>query len=205
MISSLHGTVLYAGTDTVEVLVSGVGFTVTVTAEVARTARAGERIDLHTALIVREDALSLFGFADRARRELFGILLGVTGVGPKSALGVVGSLAIDEIAQAVADGDDAPFRRVSGIGPKTAKLIVVQLAGRLAAPATPAGAARGAGTRTAAQVVAALTGLGWSERVAGEAVDAVLAQQADASDQGVPAVLRLALAHLGPAAEAVHG
>lgn len=203
MISSLHGTVLHTGTDTVDVLVSGVGFTVTVTPDVARAARVGEHVELHTALIVREDALSLFGFADRAHRELFGILLGVTGVGPKSALGVVGSLRIDEIAQAVADGDDTPFRRVSGIGPKTAKLIVVQLAGRLSAPAPVAGG-RGIPARMSAQVVAALTGLGWSERVAGDAVDAVLARHEGAETAGVPAVLRLALAQLGPATEAVH-
>lgn len=198
MISSLHGTVLHAGSDAVDVLVSGVGFTVTVTPDVARGAREGEHIDLHTTLIVREDSLSLFGFADRAQSELFGTLLGVTGVGPKSALGVVGALSIDDIARAVADGDDAPFRRVSGIGPKTAKLIVVQLAGKIAAPA-PAG--RRPPAHTSVQVVAALAGLGWSERVAGDAVDAVLAQHADAADGGVSAVLRLALAHLGPATE----
>ncbi len=80
---------------------------------------------------MREDALSLVGFASREELTAFGLLLGVSGVGPKSALGVLSSLTVPQIAQAVADEDDAPFRRVSGIGPKTAKLIVVQLAGRL--------------------------------------------------------------------------
>jgi holliday junction DNA helicase RuvA len=199
MISSLHGTVLHAGSDFVEVLVGGMGFTVAVTPEVARSARTGEAIQLHTTLIVREDAMSLFGFADRAESALFGVLLGVTGVGPKSALGVLAAMSVDQIAQAVADDDDAPFRRVSGIGPKTAKLIVVQLAGKLAPPQPAnAPAAPGAPGALSAQVVSALVGLGWSERVAAEAVTAVAADASPADAAQVPALLRLALAHLGP-------
>ncbi len=71
MISSLHGTVAHIGSDTVDVVVGGVGFTVAVTPAVARTARIGEQLHLHTSLIVREDALSLYGFADRAACALF--------------------------------------------------------------------------------------------------------------------------------------
>lgn len=197
MISSLHGTVLHSGSDQVEVVVGGVGFTVAVTPDVARAAHVGEQIALHTSLIVREDALSLYGFAERAQCALFATLLGVTGVGPKSALGVLAALSVDQIAQAVADDDDAPFRRVSGIGPKTAKLIVVQLAGKLAPPA-PA-AVRGAGGATTAQVVAALVGLGWSERIATEVVSAVAENAPPADAANVPALLRRALAELGPA------
>lgn len=199
MISSVHGTVLHAGTDVVEVLVGGMGFTVAVTPDVARTARVGDAIELHTTLIVREDALSLFGFADRAESALFGVLLGVTGVGPKSALGVIATLGVDQIAQAVADDDDAPFRRVSGIGPKTAKLIVVQLAGKLAPPSATASPSSGASDPVPAQVVAALVGLGWSERVAAEAVTTVAADVPPADAAKVPALLRHVLAYLGPA------
>lgn len=206
MISSLHGTVLHAGPDLVEVVVGGVGFTVAVTADVARSARVGESIQLHTNLIVREDALSLYGFAGRAECSLFQILLGVTGVGPKSALGVLSAMTVDQIAQAVADDDDAPFRRVSGIGPKTAKLIVVQLAGKLAPPAAAAANVPGsASPATAGQVVTALVGLGWSERVAVEAVESVAVDASDADRAHGPALLRLALAHLGPAREAARG
>ncbi|WP_417562574.1 Holliday junction branch migration protein RuvA [Microbacterium sp.] len=200
MISSLHGTVLHAGADTVEVLVGGMGFTVAVTPDVARAARVGEGIRLNTSLIVREDALSLYGFADRAQCALFGILLGVTGVGPKSAMGVLSAMEVDQIAQAVADDDDKPFRRVSGIGPKTAKLIVVQLAGKLAPPvATTAAAAPASASRVTTQVVAALVGLGWTERVAAEAVESVAADASSADLAQVPALLRLTLAQLGPA------
>ena len=137
MISSLRGPVLHAALDSVIIDVGGVGFTVAVPPDVARTARVGDVLALHTHLVVREDALSLYGFLERGELEVFVILISVTGVGPKSALGVLSTLTADQIAQAVADDDDKPFRKVSGIGPKTAKLIVVQLAGKIAPPAPP--------------------------------------------------------------------
>ena len=146
------------------------GSRVAVPPQVARTAHLGAELHLHTTLIVREDALSLFGFETHDELSAFSLLLGVTGVGPKSALGVLATLSVDQIADAVAADDDAPFRRVSGIGPKTAKLIVVQLAGKLA-PSRPV-ALRGTDAASAVpgQVTQALVGLGWSERVAAEAV-----------------------------------
>jgi len=198
MISSLRGSVLHVSDDSVVIEVGGVGFSVAVTAQVARAAHVGGDLRLHTTLIVREDALSLFGFSEREELEASGLLLGVTGVGPKSALGVLSSLTVAQIAQAVAAEDDAPFRRVSGIGPKTAKLIVVQLAGKIVAPAGARNAGRtdaGAGG-IAAQVVQALVGLGWSEKVAAEAVAAVSETAPDAS---VPVLLRQTLSELGPA------
>jgi len=200
MISSLHGTVLSTGADHVVIEVGGVGFFVFVPGDVAHTGRVGEQLRLHTSLIVREDALTLFGFAEPLELEVFGHLLSVTGVGPKSALGVLGHLTVDQIAAAVADDDDAPFRRVSGIGPKTAKLIVVQLAGKLKAPAARAAEARsGTGTDVVAQLTAALVGLGWSEKVAGEAATETAEAASDADRQSVSALLRQALAALGPA------
>lgn len=199
MISSLHGTVLATGVDNVVIEVGGVGFFVFVPGQVAHTARVGEQLRLHTSLIVREDALTLFGFAESAELDVFTQLLSVTGVGPKSALGVLGHLTVDQIATAVADDDDAPFRRVSGIGPKTAKLIVVQLAGKLQPP--PAAAARRSSgpSDVVAQVAAALVGLGWSERVAAEAASETAAAASDADRSSVSLLLRHALAALGPA------
>jgi Holliday junction DNA helicase RuvA len=157
-------------------------------------------VRLHTSLIVREDALTLFGFAEQVELDVFTQLLSVTGVGPKSALGVLGHLTVDQIAAAVADDDDAPFRRVSGIGPKTAKLIVVQLAGKLQAPSsTPTGRVGSGADAVVTQVTAALVGLGWSERVAGEAAAETADAASDADRASVPALLRQALAALGPA------
>jgi len=197
MISALRGRVLHLDSDSVIVDVGGVGFTVAVASAVTREFHIGDEIVLHTHLIVREDALSLFGFRERDELVVFTQLLSVSGVGPKSALGVLSSLSVDQIADAVAAEDDAPFRRVSGIGPKTAKLIVVQLAGKLRA--TGRGGAGGTAGTVTPQVVAALVGLGWNERVALDAVTAVV-EEASAPDlTSVPALLKLALAQLGPA------
>lgn len=199
MISSVRGTVVHIEPDSVVVEVGGVGLSVAVTPQVAHAAHLGEQILLHTSLIVREDALSLFGFEDREELIVFSQLLGVTGVGPKSALGVLATLTVPQIADAVAADDDAPFRRVSGIGPKTAKLIVVQLTGKITVSRS-AGAPRVDGAAAVpAQVVQALIGLGWSERVAAEAVDSVVGEAPAAEQASVPALLRRTLAVLGPA------
>ena len=200
MIASLRGTVAHTAPDAVVLDVGGVGYLVAVTPPLARSSHLGDELLLHTHLIVREDAMSLVGFATREELSVFAALLAVSGVGPKSALGVLGELSIDQIAQAVADENDAPFRSVSGIGPKTAKLIVVQLAGKLAPVIASSGAAAAVAgpAGLVPQVVQALVGLGWSERVAVDAATAVAAEAA-ASDQSVSALLRLALAQLGPA------
>ncbi|KNY06986.1 Holliday junction branch migration protein RuvA [Microbacterium sp. GCS4] len=199
MISSLHGTVLHTSSDHVVIDVGGVGFSVAVPGDVAHTATVGERLQLHTSLIVREDALSLYGFAQRDELEIFGLLISVTGVGPKSALGVLSHLTVDQIAEAVTAEDDAPFRRVSGIGPKTAKLIVVQLAGKVH-PSSPVSKPTAAGgSDVVDQVAAALVGLGWSEKVAVEAAAQTAAEATDAERAAVAPLLRRTLAALGPA------
>ena len=200
MISSVRGTAVHIDADSIVVEVGGVGLHVAVTPQVARATHIGESLLLHTTLIVREDALSLFGFESREELAVFTQLLSVTGVGPKSALGVLATLTVPQIADAVAADDDAPFRRVSGIGPKTAKLIVVQLTGKIAASRAVAGgadAARPAGVT--AQVVQALVGLGWSERTAADAVETTAVDASDSDRASVPALLRLTLAALGPA------
>lgn len=207
MISSVRGTAVHVEADSVVVEVGGVGLHVAVTPQVARATHVGESVLLHTTLIVREDALSLFGFESREELTVFTQLLGVTGVGPKSALGVLATLSVPQIADAVGADDDAPFRRVSGIGPKTAKLIVVQLTGKITASRTALGgtdAATPAGVT--AQVVQALVGLGWSERVAADAVETTALDASETDRSSVPVLLRLTLAALGPARkETVNG
>lgn len=176
----------------------GVGYAVQITPQHALSLRVGHETRVHTALIVREDDQSLFGFATREELEMFDLLRGVSGVGPKSALGVLATLSPEEVARAVADEDDAPFRKVSGIGPKTAKLIAVSLAGKILPPAgTPAPAAAPVSS-TSQSVVTALVGLGWNEKVAAQAVDEVIEAATEDGALPVPALLRLALARLGP-------
>jgi len=200
MISSVRGTVLGVAGTTAVIEVGGVGLAVHVTPHQGLALRVGAEARLYTALIVREDDLSLYGFADTEELAVFDLLRGETGVGPKSALGVLAVMTPGDISQAVALEDDGAFRKVSGIGPKTAKLIVVSLAGKLSIVAA-ASARPGAVSSTAAakaSVVVALVGLGWAERTAILAVDEALASAPDAERTEVPALLRLALASLGP-------
>ncbi|MET0734147.1 MAG: Holliday junction branch migration protein RuvA [Microbacterium sp.] len=199
MISSLRGRAAHVDTDSIVIEVGGVGLTVAVTPHVAAATDVGDDVHLHTNLIVREDALSLFGFESRDELIVFTQLLSVTGVGPKSALGVLAALSVTQIAEAVSADDDAPFRRVSGIGPKTAKLIVVQLAGKVVAPRSGSAPRADAAPGVAAQVTQALIGLGWSERAAGEAVASAVEEASPTERAAVPALLRLTLATLGPA------
>src|ERR1700733_9652427 len=132
MISSVRGTVLAIAGPAVIIEVGGVGLAIQVTPQHALSLRVGSEASVRTALIVREDDLSLFGFQDADELAVFDALRGVTGVGPKSAMGVLAAMDPGEIAQAIARDDDNAFRKVSGIGPKTAKLIVLSLAGKLA-------------------------------------------------------------------------
>lgn len=196
MISSLRGSVASASGSTVVIEVGGIGLKVSVTPQVALSLPVGSVAHLHTTLIVREDDLSLFGFSSVDELQVFDLLRGVTGVGPKSALGVLAHLTPSQVAAAVASEDDAAFRRVSGIGPKTAKLIVVQLTGkldiRIQAPSVTAK------STTAADVLVALIGLGWSERDAQAAIDDVLEDAEPSVSAAVPALLRATLTRLGP-------
>ncbi len=199
MISSVRGTVLGVAGSLVVIEVGGVGLAVAVTPQLALSLRPGLEATLKTALIVREDDLSLFGFRDDAELAVFDLLRGVTGVGPKSAMGVLAVMAPTDIAVAVNREDDAAFRAVSGIGPKTAKLIVVSLAGKLQgfaalAPETGRQAAASIGDN----VLVALIGLGWSERIAAQAVDEAIAEASEVERSAVPSLLRLALSRLGP-------
>lgn len=202
MISSLSGDIQARGASHVVVAVSGVGIRVFVPARTAALCRVGEETQLHTTLIVREDDLSLYGFTTEEERDAFDLLCGVNGVGPKSALGVLSALTVEEIAQAVEADDDAVFRQVSGIGPKTAKLITLSLSGKIHSSA-PAVTAPGPGDSRLSpsehsSIVQALVGLGWSEKVAKKGLSDVLESLGEADDTSVPALVRRALLVLGP-------
>ena len=202
MIASVRGLVRSAVGSAAVIEVGGVGLAVQVTPATALSLRVGTEALLSTTLIVREDSLTLYGFPSADELEVFELLVGVTGVGPKSALGVLAVLSPGQIAQAVSAEDDGAFRKVSGIGPKTAKLIVLSLTGKVFVTTTAAASARQAPTSASASVQAALMGLGWSEKVAAQAVDETLAETAEPEQVGVAALLRLVLARLGPAQQA---
>lgn len=198
MISSVRGIVLSARGQTSVIDVGGIGYAITVAPGHAQSLREGEEAFIVTTLVVREDSMTLFGFPDTDHLDVFDLLRTVSGVGPKSAMGVLAVLEPAEIAAAVAAEDDSVFRKVSGIGPKTAKLIVVSLTGKLnaghySATAQPAAQPLGVGD----SVVAALVGLGWSERQAEEAVTDAQALASESERGTVSTLLRLTLSGLG--------
>ena len=140
--------------------VGGVGYLVHATPSAVRKSDAADEITVETYLHVREDALQLYGFADRSERELFIQLLAVSGVGPKVALAIVSGSPAAELRRAIARGDAARFQAIPGIGKKTAERIVLELKEKLGDPALVP-AADGSGEQ---HVVArdALVELGWS-------------------------------------------
>lgn len=198
MISSVRGIAIAVAGTTAVIEVGGVGLAVGVTAQQALGMRIGSEAMLHTALIVREDDLALFGFATREELAVFDLLRGVTGVGPRSAIGVLSAMTPGEISSAVGTENDGAFRKVSGIGPKTAKLIVLSLAGKMQAFEASAAPAQATTTSISDNVLIALVGLGWSERVAAQAVDEAVADAPETALASVPALLRIALTRLGP-------
>lgn len=158
MIATVSGSVSAAGSHDVVIDVHGIGLLVSVTGTVARSIRVGDSVSLHTVFIPRDDEWQLFGFTTPEDKAVFQALRGVTGVGPRTALAVIDTLSVSEIAEAVATGNDAVFRSVSGIGSKTASLIVVTLSGKLPRPLGDA----------VTDLMTALTGLGWGESRARE-------------------------------------
>lgn len=195
MIASLRGTVLSVRDNTCIVDVNGVGYAVNITPAHKHTLPVGAEHTFLTSLIVREDSMTLFGFENPESLELFELLLSVSGVGPRSALAVLAEMSPAEILTAVVNEDDSAFKKVSGVGPKTAKLIIVQLAGKLTAlsHSENVSVTSPAASPIAISVVQALVGLGWNEKVAKEAVDALDSTNPSAT---TASVLKEALASL---------
>lgn len=201
MIAQLRGVLVTVASSSVVLDVHGVGYAVALPERTALSLREGEETVLHTSMIVREDEQSLTGFTSPEERDLFDLLRSVNGVGPKSALGVLNELTVDQVAQALGDEDDAVFRKVSGIGPKTAKLIVLTLQGKIAAPHGPASTQavdRAVAAADQNAIVQALIGLGWSERVAKKGVQEMVEGLPEGESPGVPELVRRALQLLGP-------
>ncbi|KQR16226.1 Holliday junction branch migration protein RuvA [Cellulomonas sp. Leaf334] len=199
MIASVHGTVQVVRLDAAVVEVGGVGLLVHATPATLAGLRVGSSAQLATSLVVREDALTLFGFADADEREIFETVQTVSGVGPRLALAMLAVHTPDGLRRAVLDEDFKALQRVPGIGLKGAQRIVLELKDRIGAPASvsaPAAAVFGGDRRD--QVVEALVGLGWNARAAGDAVSTVLeGTEGPVAADEVAGVLRAALRTLG--------
>ena len=160
MIATLRGEVVQIEDHAFVVEVGGVGLRVFVTAPLRGRMKVGEAVLLYTHLVVREDALTLYGFEFQAERDLFNMLLGVDGVGPKVSLAVLSSLTLDTVQQAVYAEQSDVLSRVPGVGKKTAQKIILYLHDRL--KPSDALARVAALSDKDSEVLAALTALGYS-------------------------------------------
>ena len=199
MIASVSGPVAALRLDAAVVTVGGVGLLVHASPRTLAGLRLGQQATLATSLVVREDSLTLFGFADDDERATFEVLQTVSGIGPRLALAMLAVHEPEALRRAVATDDLTALRKVPGVGLKGAQRMALELKGRIglpgavgAAPETPQpsddGTWRG-------QVREALVGLGWAAKAADAAVDEVA--PADGEPVDVPAVLRAALQRLG--------
>ncbi|MDS1271323.1 Holliday junction branch migration protein RuvA [Lipingzhangella sp. LS1_29] len=209
MISFLTGRVASRGGGTAVIDVGGVGMTLLCTPACLAQLEVGAEATVATSLVVREESLTLYGFASDDERLVFDQVQSASGVGPRVALAMVSVHSPASLRQAVADEDTAALTRVPGIGKKGAQRIVLELKGKLDGPVGPtpgAGDGPEAGPVGGAapwreQVVSGLVNLGWSQRDAEAASDAVSAElsDAEAANADVASLLKYALRRLSRA------
>jgi len=194
MIASIRGEVLDMALDHVVIEAAGVGYKLMATPSTLATLRRGSEARLITAMIVREDSQTLYGFPDSEARDLFSTLLGVSGVGPKIALATLAVYDAPALRQALADGDVAALTRVPGIGKRGAERMVLELRDKIGPVGVSAVATSVNGHSVRGPVVEALVGLGFAAKQAEEAIDKVMANEPEATTSSA---LRAALSMLG--------
>jgi holliday junction DNA helicase RuvA len=197
MIAHVRGRVAHRGSGTVVVDVAGVGYLVHVTGTSAIPAR-GEPVELHTSLQVREDSMTLYGFADRGALELFELLLSSSGVGPKLALAALGTHRPEVLRAAIAGGDLATLTTVPGVGKKVAERLVLELKDKVGGGFEVTGTGEVARAAAASddhdrELRDALLGLGYTS---GEVQEALAALHAAGATGDTADLLRLALREL---------
>lgn len=175
MISFISGVVRSIATDKVIVEVSGVGLAVSVTTQTSSQLNIGVPVQLFTTLIVREDALTLFGFLDEESRSTFELVQTVTGIGPKVALAIMGSHSPQTLAAAIAQEDISAIEKVPGIGRKGAQRLILELKGKISD--------FGSGHKSShhqpvwrEQLTAALVSLGFTAKDSDSAINSVIAE-----------------------------
>ena len=173
MIAHLRGTLLEKQPTRLVIEVGGVGLEVSVPVPTVQSVgKVGETVSLHTMLVVREDALTLYGFSEPSERAVFMKLLTVSGVGPKTALGALSGPSVAELVAAIRDGNLAVLTGLQGIGKKTAERISVELRDSLLE--FEAAAASGTSDATRNDAVGALVSLGYNRSAAQAVVDEIL-------------------------------
>lgn len=188
MIASISGTIRHKGMHHLVIDVSGVGYKVFVTTDIALEKELGESIFLWTHLAVRETALDLFGFSEVENLEVFELLITISGIGPKTALGILNVASPTTLRQAVANNDTSYLTKVSGIGKKNAEKIVLELRDKLVTTADD----KTSDLRSEGDALEALVSLGYSERDAREALKEIPKEVEGASERVKQALKNLA-------------
>ena len=195
MFAYIRGTAAQVTEHSVILETGGVGFRILAPYSVLERIHTGDEVKLYTHFSVREDAMQLFGFLQEEELELFRLLIGVSGIGPKGALGVLSALTADELRFAVLSGDAAAIAKAPGIGKKTAQKVILELKDKLdleeafEAKAAHTEEADGTGNPQT-EAVRALAALGYSTQEAGRAVKAAASKLGEAD---VEALLKAAL------------
>ena len=197
MIAFVSGPVAALAPDTAVITVGGIGRALQCAPATLAGLRLGEEARLATSLVVREDSLTLYGFADDDERAVFELLQTATGVGPRLAQAMLAVHRPDALRIAFATGDEKALTQVPGIGRKGAQRLLLELKDRLGSPIGSVPAQQSPGTAASApwraQLCEALTGLGWSSRDADAAIDAVAPLAAESTTPELSVLLRAAL------------
>ncbi|HYP44555.1 MAG TPA: Holliday junction branch migration protein RuvA [Propionibacteriaceae bacterium] len=198
MIAQLNGSVVQLGATSAVLEVGGFGVLVLCSPNTTTTLRLGQSATLATSLIVREDALTLYGFAAAEERDLFELLLSATGVGPKLAQAALAVLSPEELRRAIASENLVQLMKVPGVGRKGAQRIVLELKDKInaLAPAVSASPSASNGAAWRDQVSQGLVGLGWSARDADAACDQVEPLVRGDDQISISALMRAALQSL---------
>jgi Holliday junction DNA helicase RuvA len=203
VIAFARGTVVEAAGDRVVLDIGPIGLVLVCAPTTVLELRRGDHAELYTSMIVREDAWTVYGFADIDSRAVFEKVQTVTGIGPRIALALLGTMAPDDLRRAVAAGDEAALMKAPGIGRKGAQRIILELADRLG-PASFDAVAGFVGSQAGGwqgSVIAGLVSLGWSSKDAERAVDSIDAETASAASKAgakadISALLKAALRNL---------
>jgi Holliday junction DNA helicase RuvA len=189
MIDRIRGTVVVIGGDYLSVDLGPVALRVVVPPQVATEVRLGSEVELHTAMVVREDGWTLYGFTESEYCQVFEQVQTVSGIGPRIALALVSVLGSEDLRRAIESEDLVTLTKVPGIGKKGAQRIVLELKDRLGPSLGGAASAPArAGESWRAAVAAGLTSLGWSAREADAAVDQLAGRLDDITDANNPDV-----------------
>lgn len=202
MISSLIGEIQHIDTEQAVIEVGGVGYVFSASPTTLSALRLGHEVRVQTLLLIRDDNPVLYGFGTVDEREIFETMMTVSGIGPRIALAVLSVFHPDEVRQHIDQQDDKAFTKVPGIGPKSARRIILELSGKLVPREEPDAPQRqrtsGAEPAWKDQVQQALIGLGWHEKDARRGIESAIDNDpALAHSTDVSAALRATLQNLG--------